>query len=63
MNFVCNVMNVKKSMQFVMNKCFLNLEKNWRRSILSFSTKAHTLILKNDVTEPKARLLEWFLKA
>jgi len=27
------------------------------RSILSFSRKTHTLILKNDVTEPKTRLL------
>jgi len=36
-----------------MDKCFvLNSEKNWRRSVLSFSRKTHTLILKNDVTEP-----------
>jgi len=43
---------------FVRNKCFLqNLKIKWRRSILSFSRKTHTLIPKNDVTEPKARLL------
>jgi len=28
----------------------LNPEKNWHRSVLSFSRKAHTLISKNDVT-------------
>jgi len=48
-------------MQVVMNKCFLNPEKkNWRISVLSFSRKTQKprpLILKNDVTEPKARLL------
>jgi len=46
------------SMQFVINKCFLlNPEKNnWRRSVLSNSRKTHTLIPKNDVYEPKARL-------
>jgi len=48
-------------MQVEMNKCFLlNSEKNWRKSVLSFSKKtkknAH-LIPKNDVIEPKARLL------
>jgi len=47
------------SMQVVMNKCFLlNPEKKcWRRFVLSFSRKTHILIPKNDVTEPKARLL------
>jgi len=49
------------SMQIVMNKCFfLNPEKR-RRPVLSFSIKTqimHTLIPKNDVTEPKARLLQ-----
>jgi len=46
------------SMQIVINKRFLlNPEKNWRIAVLSFSRKTHTLILKNDVTEPKARLL------
>jgi len=45
-------------MQVVMNKCFLLIpEKNWRRSVLSFSRKRHTLIPKNDVTELKAMLL------
>jgi len=33
-------------MQEVISKCFLNPEKNWRRSVLSFSRKTHTLILK-----------------
>jgi len=32
-------------------------KKIWRRFVLSFSRKMHTLILKNDVTKPKARLL------
>jgi len=45
----------------VVIKCFLqNSEKNWCRSVLSFSRKTqktYTLIPKNDVTEPKARLL------
>jgi len=49
------------SIQVVMNKCFLlNPEKNWHRSVLSISRKvqkSHTLIPKNDVTEPKAKLL------
>jgi len=41
-------------------KCFLlNPEKKiWRRSVLSFSRKKqkmHTVIPKNDDTEPKAR--------
>jgi len=44
-----------------MNKCFLlNLEKNPRRSVMSFSKKTqitHTLISISDVTEPKARRL------
>jgi len=31
------------SLQVVMNKCFLlNLEKNWCRSVLTFSRKPHT---------------------
>jgi len=49
------------SMQVVMNKCFLmNPEKNWRRSVLSFTKKRKNASLnpKNDVTEPKARLLQ-----
>jgi len=45
------------SMQVLMNKRFLlNLKKISRRSVLSFSRKiqkTHTLIPKNDVTEPK----------
>jgi len=43
----------------LMNKCFLlTLKKNWHGSILSFEKNAKTpLILKNNVTEPKARLL------
>jgi len=48
------------SKQIVMNKCFLNPEKNWRISVLSFSRKtqkAPTLIPKHVVTEPKTRLL------
>jgi len=50
------------STQVVINKCFLlNPEKKfWRRSVLLFSRKTlktHTLIPKNDVTDPKARLL------
>jgi len=48
-------------MQVIVNKCFLlNPEKIWRRFVLSFSRKTkktHTLIPKNDVTEPKAKLL------
>jgi len=49
------------SMQVVTNKCFLlSPEKNWRRSVLSFSRKtqkkAH-LIPKNDVTELKIKSL------
>jgi len=44
-------------MQVVMNKCFLlNSEKKWHKSVLSFEKNA-PLIPKNDVTEPKARLL------
>jgi len=35
----------------------LNLKKIWRRSVLSFSRKTQILIPKNDVTEPKVRLL------
>jgi len=46
-------------MQIEMNKCFLlNLEKKfWRGSVLLFLRKTHTPIPKNDVTDPKARLL------
>jgi len=45
-------------MQVVMNKCFLlNPEKIWHRFVLSFSRKNAPLIPKNDVTEPKARLI------
>jgi len=47
-------------MLVVLNKCFLSLKKYWHRFVLSFSKKTqktHTLIPKNDVTEPKARLL------
>jgi len=49
-------------MQVVINKCFLlnSKEKNWRRFVLSFSKKTqktHLLIPKNDVIEPKAKLL------
>jgi len=44
-----------------MNKSFLlNPEKNWRRSVLSFSIKTQKNAQfnpKNNVTEPKARLL------
>jgi len=44
-------------MQVVTNKCFLlNPEKNLVQIRLVLQ-KTHTLILKNDVTEPKARLL------
>jgi len=50
------------SMQVVMNRWFLLYPeiKNWRKSTLSFSRKmqkTHALLPKNDVTEPKARLL------
>jgi len=46
-------------MQVLINKRFLNPEKKNGAdpSRLSFSRKTHTLILKNDVNEPKARLL------
>jgi len=48
-------------MQVIISKCFvLNTAKKRRRSVLSFSRKTqkmYTLILKNDVTKPKARLL------
>jgi len=51
------------SMQAVMNKCFLlNPKKVGADPVLSFSRKTHTLIPKNDVTEPKARLLEYPVK-
>jgi len=46
------------SMQFVMNKCFLpNPEKNLAQIRLVVFKKNTPLIPKNDVTEPKARLL------
>jgi len=49
------------SMQVVMNKCFLlNPEKNLaqiRLVVFEKTQKMHTLIPKNDITEPKARLL------
>jgi len=44
-------------MQVVINKCFLlKSEKIWCRSVLSFE-KNVLFNPKNDVTEPKARLL------
>jgi len=56
------------TMQVVMNKCFIlnhTLLKVWDRSVLSFSRKmqkplnCNTLLFrKNDVTKPKARLLQ-----
>jgi len=49
-------------MQVVTNKCFLqNLEKNLaqiRLVVFEENTKNAPLIQKNDVTEPKARLLQ-----
>jgi len=36
------------SMQVVMNKCFLNPEKNWLRSVLSFFKKNTHLNSKSD---------------
>jgi len=47
------------SMQIVMNKCFLlNSEKKLGAdSSLSFSKKTHTIIPKNNVTVPKAKVL------
>jgi len=48
-------------MQVVMNKCFLlNPEKNLahiRLVLFEKNAKTRTLIPKNNVTEPKARLL------
>jgi len=45
-------------MQVVMNRCFLNPEKKFLAQIrLVVFQKNATLIPKNDVTEPKARLL------
>jgi len=52
-------------MQVVMNKYFIpNPEKNWHRSVLSFSRKTQKPLnsvalyfRKNDVTEPKAKRL------
>jgi len=46
-------------MQVVMNKCFLlNPEKTLAQIRLVVFEKNAPLIPKNDVTEPKARLLE-----
>jgi len=46
------------SMQVVMKKCFLlNLEKNVAQIRFVVFQKIAPLIPKNDVTEPKARLL------
>jgi len=56
------------SMQVVMNKCFLlNPEKKIflaqiRLVVFENTQKNHTLIPKNDVTEPKARLPQYPLK-
>jgi len=37
------------SMQVVMNKCFLpNPEKNWRKSVLSFSRKTEKCIFNSE---------------
>jgi len=51
------------SVQVEMNKCvLLNLEKNLAQIHLAFSRKiqkTHTLILKNDVIEPKAGRLDY----
>jgi len=45
-------------MQVVMNKCFLpNPEKNLSQIRLVVFEKNAPLIPKNDITEPKARLL------
>jgi len=47
-------------MQIIINKCFLlNPEKVVQIRLVVFekNEKTHTLIPKNDVTEPKARLL------
>jgi len=42
-------------MPFIMNKCFLlNPDKIWRKSVLTFSRKMHTLITKR--TSPSQRL-------
>jgi len=49
------------SMQVVMNKCFSQtLKKNLaqiRLDVFEKNVKKHILISKNDVTEPKARLI------
>jgi len=48
------------SMHVVMKKCFLNPEKNLaqiRHVVFEKIAKNAPLIPKNDVTEPKARLL------
>jgi len=45
-------------MQVVINKCFhLNHEKICHKSVLPLSRKTHTLIPKNDITEPKTHTL------
>jgi len=43
-------------MQVVMNKCFLINPEKLRLVVFEKTTKSHTLIPKNNVTEPKARL-------
>jgi len=47
---------------FSMQCLLLNLEKKFGAN-LSFLRKTHTLILKNNVTEPKARLLQLPIKS
>jgi len=53
-------------MQVAMNMCFLlNPEKKARIYLIIFeekTKKSHTLISKNDVTEPKASLFDGFLE-
>jgi len=44
-------------MQIVMNKCYLNPEKNLAHIGLIVFEKNAPLILKNNVTDPKTRLL------
>jgi len=51
-------------MQIVINKCFLlNLEKNLAEILLVVFKKTHTLITKNDVTEPSANYSDNQLKS
>jgi len=51
-------------MQVIMNKCLLlNPEKKLSQFRLVIFEKDAPLILKNDVTEPKARLLNYQLKS